>query len=85
MRTLLQAFPLVLIVLGVIPLFERRAYAYADPGSGLLFVQALGSAPVACGWSLRRKIYTFYHRGIAARQNPEEYPAAKEDEGSSLQ
>lgn len=58
----LSLLSLALIALGAAILFERPAYAYADPGSGLLAIQAAGSALVATGWYLRRKIYLFFHR-----------------------
>jgi len=57
MRILLRIFPFVLIIVGATLLFEQTAHAYADPGTGLLAVQAAGSALVATGWYLRRKIY----------------------------
>ncbi len=57
---LLRVFPLILILVGAVLLFERPAYAYADPGSGLLAIQAAGSALVATGWYLRRKIYALF-------------------------
>jgi hypothetical protein len=83
MRKLLHIVSVALIVVGASLVFEQRAYAYADPGTGLLAIQALGSAVVATGWYLRRKIYSLLHRGAKTEQPPEEFPAAKEDEGSS--
>jgi hypothetical protein len=83
MRKLLLIFPLVLTIAGVSMLFERRAYAYADPGTGLLAIQAAGSALVATGWYLRRKIYAFLHRGKVTDHRPEQSDDAKQDEGSS--
>jgi hypothetical protein len=65
MRHFFGIFPLALMLLGAVLLFERPAYAYADPGTGLLAVQAAGSALVAAGWYLRRKIYALFHRGAA--------------------
>jgi hypothetical protein len=62
MRFALRIIPIVLIVLGAALLFERPAYAYVDPGSGLLAIQAAGSALVAAGWYLRRKIYLLFRR-----------------------
>ena len=53
---LLRILPLVLIFMGALLLFERPAFAYADPGTGLLALQAAGSALIAAGWYLRRKI-----------------------------
>lgn len=62
MKLLLRIFPLVLMLVGALILSERPAYAYADPGTGLLALQAAGSALVAAGWYLRRKIYSLFHR-----------------------
>ena len=59
---ILRTVPLLLIVLGLVLVFEQPAYAYADPGTGLLAVQAAGSALVATGWYLRRKIVALFHR-----------------------
>jgi hypothetical protein len=69
MKTLLRIFPLALMLLGAVLLFERPAYAYADPGTGLLAIQAAGSALVAAGWYLRRKIYALFHRGAPKGQD----------------
>jgi hypothetical protein len=84
MRKLLYILPFALIAVGASLVFQQRAYAYADPGTGLLAIQALGSAVVATGWYLRRKIYGLLHRGAKLQQPEEELPATKEDEGSSL-
>jgi hypothetical protein len=59
---LLRIFPSVLIFAGLVILFERPAYAYADPGTGLLAIQAAGSALIASGWYLRRKISSWLRR-----------------------
>jgi hypothetical protein len=59
------------MLLGAAILFERPAYAYADPGSGLLAVQAAGSALVATGWYLRRGIYMLFRRDGSAKHDPE--------------
>jgi hypothetical protein len=82
MRRLLQVVPILLIAMGALLLFERPAYAYADPGTGLLAIQAVGSALVATGWYLRRKIYALLHRGASTKAKSNQQPAAKEDEGS---
>jgi hypothetical protein len=73
MKTLLRSIPFVFMILGALLLFERPAYAYADPGTGLLAIQAAGSALVATGWYLRRKIYALFHRG-APQAEPERLP-----------
>jgi hypothetical protein len=85
MRKLLQIIPIVLLFAGAVLLFERPAYAYADPGTGLLAIQAVGSALVASGWYLRKKIRALLYRGGKAKYQPGELPTVKEDEGSSLQ
>ncbi len=74
--------PLVLILVGAVLLFERPAYAYADPGTGLLAVQAAGSALIATGWYLRRKIYALLHRDTAAKNEPENPSNITDSEGS---
>ncbi len=71
---LLHIFPIILMLVGAVLLFERPAYAYADPGTGLLAVQAVGSALVATGWYLRRKIFSFLGSGNAPRPTPEGRP-----------
>jgi O-antigen/teichoic acid export membrane protein len=84
MKLLLRILPLALILLGGVLLFERPAYAYADPGTGLLAIQAVGSALVAGGWYLRKKIYSLFHRG-QPKQESSQLPSAEDGEGSSLQ
>jgi hypothetical protein len=79
---LLQTLPFVLIVAGAALVFERPAYAYADPGTGLLAVQAAGSALVATGWYLRRKIYSLFRSGEAPSSEPEERSVAADGEDS---
>jgi hypothetical protein len=81
MKLFLRVFPLFLIFLGAVLLAERPAYAYADPGSGLLAIQAAGSALVATGWYLRRKIYALFHRN-APQEKTEEMPGAAKGEDS---
>jgi hypothetical protein len=80
MKLLLRIVPFALIFVGALMLAERPAYAYADPGSGLLAIQAAGSALVATGWYLRRKIYALFHRGTPkVEHQPEPVPANHED------
>jgi hypothetical protein len=82
---LLQVFPLVLILLGAALLFERPAYAYADPGTGLLAIQAVGSALVAGGWYLRRKIYSLFHFGQTPKQEQDKLSVSPDSEDSPFQ
>ena len=84
MRKLLQVISIVLLVAGALVLFQRPAYAYADPGTGLLAIQAAGSALVATGWYLRRKIRALFDRGNVSALRTEPLPGPKEGEGSSL-
>jgi hypothetical protein len=85
MKTLLQFFPLALVVVGVLLLFQQPAYAYTDPGTGLLAIQAVGSALIATGWYLRRKIYTLLHWGSPSKRDPQEQGSVHDNEGSSQQ
>jgi hypothetical protein len=85
MRLLLRVFPLAMIFVGAILLFERPAYAYADPGTGLLAIQAVGSALVAGGWYLRRKIFMLFHRGGTPKEDSQVLPVTKDSEDSPLQ
>jgi hypothetical protein len=79
---LLRVFPLILILVGAVLLFERPAYAYADPGTGLLAIQAAGSALVATGWYLRRRVYALFHPHAAPKREPEELSSAADGEDS---
>jgi hypothetical protein len=79
MKKLLRFLSIVLLLVGAALFLERPAYAYADPGTGLLAIQAVGSALVATGWYLRQKIFALLHRGSSSK--PES--AAKSDEGSA--
>jgi hypothetical protein len=79
---LLRILPLFLIVVGAAILFEQPAYAYADPGTGLLAIQAAGSALVAAGWYLRRKIYALFNKSGTAAKETEAAPTAVEGDDS---
>jgi O-antigen/teichoic acid export membrane protein len=83
MKILLRSLPLVFMFAGVFLLFQRPAYAYTDPGTGLLAIQAVGSALVATGWYLRRKIYSLLHWGSSSKVGQE--PPSLESEDSSQQ
>lgn len=83
MLKLLRIIPLMLWVTGLVLLLERPAYAYADPGTGLLAVQAVGSVIVATGWYLRRKISSLLHWKGAAKAASEQRAATEEPEGTT--
>jgi hypothetical protein len=84
MRKIMQAIPILLIVVGAMLLSQQPAYAYTDPGTGLLAIQAAGSALIATGWYLRRKIFSLFRRNVDEARQPEQNPAANQDDGSSL-
>jgi hypothetical protein len=63
-RTLSAPFAL-LIALCLLVGSERRAFAYVDPGSGLIALQTAASVVAAYAYFLRRRIRTFFTR----RQN----------------
>ena len=77
-----RVFSLVLILVGAVLLFERPAYAYVDPGTGLLAVQAAGSTLIAAGWYLRRRVYALFHRDTTAKNEPEQPSCTADHEGS---
>jgi hypothetical protein len=79
---LLRIFPLVLILLGAVMLSERPAYGYTDPGTGLLALQAAGSALVATGWYLRRKLHALFHSKEQTEHNPVEQSSILNTEDS---
>ena len=49
---------------------ERRAYAYIDPGSGLLMLQAAGTIFTGVLFTLRKRI-----KSLITRKKPAETPA----------
>jgi hypothetical protein len=69
------------MLVGAILLFEQPAYGYTDPGTGLLAIQAVGSAVVAVGWYLRRRIYSLFHWGGKKKSQPTTHRGTEEGEG----
>lgn len=65
--SMLSMFSVFLLCIGVLLITEQPAYAYTDPGTGLLAIQAAGSAMVAAGWYLRRKIAALFQRQEPAK------------------
>lgn len=61
-------FLLTVFCLGCLLLaFQGTAQAYADPGSGLLALQIIGSTLAGIGFYFRQKIGKFFiHRRVAA-------------------
>jgi hypothetical protein len=52
---------------------ERRAYAYVNPGDGLLALQSLASVAAAVGYFMRRRIALLFG---GAKDAPAKKPAA---------
>ena len=46
--------------------FERKAYAYIDPGSGLLMLQAAGTIVAGALFTVRRRIKALFTRSKPA-------------------
>jgi hypothetical protein len=59
--------------------FERRAYAYVDPGSGLLMLQAAGTVLTGVLFTLRRRIKSLFTRNKSA-ETPAIKPVSPESE-----
>ena len=55
-----------LLLFLAIPLaFEQRAYAYVDPGSGLLIMQGLGAVFSGAMFYFRRRLRNLFSRGAS--------------------
>jgi len=78
MKRLLSVSLAVFICLCMLVATERQAYAYVDPGSGLLALQSIASVAAAFGYFMRRRIRSLFAR-------PEETKTALpvEDKGNS--
>ena len=57
---------------------ERRAYAYVDPGSGLLILQGVGTVLTGILFTLRRRIKMLFTRSRPAEATIENTPSATE-------
>lgn len=55
----------------------RPAYAYVDPGSGLLLVQMLGSTLAGMMFLLRKRVRQLFNRFAGARPAKEDVEASK--------
>ena len=66
MRHLFRTLLILLAVVQFVTLaiaFQKPAYAYADPGSGLLFLQVAGSMVAGALFIVRSKLRKLFHRG----------------------
>jgi hypothetical protein len=57
---------------------ERRAYAYVDPGSGLLILQGIGTVVTGILFTLRRRIKMLFTRAKSAEAAIENGHSARE-------
>jgi len=62
MKRLISFSLATFITLCMIVATEHRAYAYVDPGSGLIALQTLASVMAAYAYVVRRKILAFFAR-----------------------
>jgi hypothetical protein len=56
---------------------ERRAYAYVDPGSSVMALQAAASALAAAGFFLRNRIKALFTRKKSEQSDPSQSKAVK--------
>ena len=75
-RLLVTVFCLCSLLLA----FQGTAQAYADPGSGLLALQIIGSTLAGIGFYFRQKVGKFFIR----RRNPAEVAAVEADSQDDL-
>ena len=68
-RTLLILLAIAQVVILAIA-FQKPAYAYADPGSGLLFLQVAGSMAAGALFIVRSKLRKLFHRGKDHSEEP---------------
>jgi hypothetical protein len=64
---ILYSFVTAAMFLSLSLAFEHKAYAYVDPGSGLLMLQAAGTILTGVLFTLRRRI-----KSLFTRSKPEE-------------
>lgn len=63
---ILYSFLTVAMLFSLALASERRAYAYVDPGSGLLMLQAAGTVLTGVLFTLRRRIKSLFSRNKQA-------------------
>lgn len=69
---ILYSFATVAMFFSLSLAFEHKAYAYIDPGSGLLMLQAAGTVLTGILFTLRRRI-----KSLFTRNNSSESPTAE--------
>jgi hypothetical protein len=68
MKRLLSFSLATFITVCMIVASERRAFAYVDPGSGLIALQTFASVMAAYAYIVRRRIVAFFQRN--AKKDP---------------
>lgn len=63
--------------------FQGTAQAYADPGSGLLALQIIGSTLAGIGFYFRQKVGKFFIRRRVAAGGPAIKPGSPDDSSES--
>lgn len=76
---LTRFFLTVFCVAGLLLAFQGTAHAYADPGSGLLALQIIGSTLAGIGFYFRQKIGKIFIRRRIAAGGPAIKPGSPED------
>jgi hypothetical protein len=66
MKRFLPFFLSVVTCICLLAATERRAFAYIDPGSGLLALQSLGSVAAAAAYFMRRRIMALFGKTTTA-------------------
>ena len=74
-RFLQRAMPIVALLVAIMAITERDAYAYTDPGSGALMWQLALAAMVGISFYFRKAIGWIREW----RKKPEDDPGANED------
>jgi hypothetical protein len=80
MKRLLSVSLGILITLCLFVGSERRAFAYVDPGTGLVALQTIASVAAAYAYVIRRRIRAFFTR----KEKPPILPAVKTSSGEAV-
>lgn len=83
MIRLSRFFLTVFCVASLLLAFQGTAHAYADPGSGLLALQVIGSTLAGIGFYFRQKIGKFFIRRRIAAGGPAIKPGSPEEPPSA--
>lgn len=79
MQSVMRVAFAVLLLSAITVSFEQSAYAYVDPGSGLLLMQTIGSMLACAAIYFRRNILGFFQKETPHAEG--EFPAG-EDQGT---